>query len=88
LDTASILKLAYVVAAVLFILGLKNITHPRTAVRGNFLGALAMLLAIVVTLYQLWKGDGSFSYILIGLVVGRSGRLCRIAEGHETVGYR
>lgn len=70
MDTASILKLAYVVAAVLFILGLKNVTHPRTAVRGNFLGALAMLLAIVVTLYQLWKGDGSFSYILIGLVVG------------------
>ena len=70
MDAASILKLAYVVAAVLFILGLKNITHPRTAVRGNFLGALAMLLAIVVTLYQLWKGDGNFSYILIGLVVG------------------
>lgn len=45
-------------------------THPRTAVRGNYLGALAMLLAIVVTLFQLWKGDGSFPYILIGLIVG------------------
>ncbi len=40
----------YVVAAVLFILDLKWMAHPRTAVRGNAAGALGMLLAIVATL--------------------------------------
>ena len=33
---------AYVVAAVLFILGLKGLTHPRRAVRGNLLGSTGM----------------------------------------------
>ncbi|NQU21579.1 MAG: NAD(P)(+) transhydrogenase (Re/Si-specific) subunit beta, partial [Candidatus Nealsonbacteria bacterium] len=46
----TIIKAAYLVAAVLFILGLKGLTHPRTAVRGNLLGALAMLIAVVATL--------------------------------------
>ncbi|MCG8407962.1 MAG: NAD(P)(+) transhydrogenase (Re/Si-specific) subunit beta [Phycisphaerales bacterium] len=41
---------AYLISAILFILGLKGLTHPRTAVRGNMLGACGMLLAIVVTL--------------------------------------
>ena len=45
-----LINLAYLTAAVLFILGLKGLSHPRTAVRGNFLGALGMLIAIVVTL--------------------------------------
>ena len=40
----------YLVASVLFILGLKGLTHPRSAVRGNVLGSLGMLVAIVVTL--------------------------------------
>ena len=38
---------AYLVASILFIFGLKGLTHPRTAVRGNLLGALGMLVAIV-----------------------------------------
>jgi NAD(P) transhydrogenase subunit beta len=48
-----IANLAYVVAAVLFIFALKGMTHPRTAVRGNLLGAVGMLIAIVVTVLQL-----------------------------------
>ena len=43
-------NVGYLVAAVLFILGIKGMTHPRTAVRGNLLGAAGMLLAVVVTL--------------------------------------
>ena len=46
----SVVDLTYLVASVLFILGLKGLTHPRTAVRGNMLGALGMLLAAAVTL--------------------------------------
>ncbi len=59
--------LAYLVAATLFILGLKGLTHPRTAVRGNLYGALAMLLAVIATLL----GQGfDFTLIIVGLVVG------------------
>ena len=46
MDSNSLVKLAYLVAAAFFILGLKNMTHPKTAVRGNRLGAFAMLLAL------------------------------------------
>jgi NAD(P) transhydrogenase subunit beta len=46
-------NIAYLLAAVLFIFGLKGMTHPRTAVRGNLLGALGMLIAIVATVLQL-----------------------------------
>ena len=52
MDSATISNLAYLVAAVLFIVGLKGLTHPKSAVRGNLLGATGMLLAIVVTLLQ------------------------------------
>lgn len=63
-----IINLCYLAASVLFILGLKGLTHPRTAVRGNFLGALGMLLAVVVTLWS--REIVSFEIILAGLVLG------------------
>ncbi|MCY4612662.1 MAG: NAD(P)(+) transhydrogenase (Re/Si-specific) subunit beta [Nitrospira sp.] len=58
----------YLVAAVLFIFGLKGLTHPRTAVRGNLLGSCGMLLAIVITLTD--HSIVSFEVILIGIVIG------------------
>lgn len=60
-------NVAYLVSAVLFILGLKGLTHPRTAVRGNLYGALGMLVAVVVTL--LAQGL-DFTLVVVGLVVG------------------
>ena len=61
-----LLNLAYLVASVLFILGLKGLTHPRTAVRGNFLGALGMLLAVVATMLDRQiLGTGSQAYVMI-----------------------
>jgi NAD(P) transhydrogenase subunit beta len=60
-------NLAYLVAAMLFIIGLKGLAHPRTAVRGNRLGALGMLIAVLATLVV--KGL-SFEFILIGVVIG------------------
>ncbi len=42
-------QLTYLLAAVLFILALKRLSHPRTAVRGNLMGALGMGLAIIIT---------------------------------------
>jgi len=48
----SVLNLAYLVAAILFIQGLRDMTHPRTATRGNLVSALGMLIAVTVTV--LW----------------------------------
>jgi len=59
--------LGYLLAAILFIFGLKGLTRPRTAVRGNMLGALGMLVAVVVTLVG---ADFSVTFILLGLVIG------------------
>lgn len=62
-----LIQLAYLVAAALFILGLKGLTRPKSAVRGNLLGACAMLLAVVVTLLQ---SGLSFELIGGGVVLG------------------
>ena len=61
------INLAYLVASILFILGIKGLTHPRTAVRGNMLGATGMLLAIVATF--LARGL-DFTYVIAGMVIG------------------
>lgn len=66
-------NLIYLVASVLFILGIRGLTHPRTAVRGNMLGASGMLLAIVATLLDnqvFGSGTSSFGVILAGVVLG------------------
>lgn len=62
----ALINLAYVVSAILFIFGLKFMSHPRTAVRGNLISALAMLLAVVLTLLVTGLG----TYIILGLVLG------------------
>lgn len=62
------INLAYLLAAVLFIVGLKGLAHPRTAVRGNQLGALGMLIAVAATLAH--RQILSFELILAGIVVG------------------
>ena len=65
--SSTLINTAYLVASVLFILGLKGLTHPRTAVRGNMLGALGMLIAVVVTLWD--NQIITFEYILGGVLV-------------------
>ena len=62
------INLAYVIAGVMFIFGLKGLTHPRTAVRGNLLGAFGMLVAIVATL--LVNDIASFGGIFVGIIIG------------------
>ncbi len=58
----------YLVSAVLFIVGLKGLTHVRTARRGNIISSLAMLIAIVATLMDLGSFDPK--WILAGVVIG------------------
>lgn len=63
----AVVNLAYLLASVLFIIGLKGLSHPRTAVRGNILGGLGMAIAMVVTL---WEPGLSYELIIAGIVVG------------------
>jgi NAD(P) transhydrogenase subunit beta len=64
----NLVNIAYLVAAALFIVGLKGLAHPRSAVRGNLTGAVGMLLAIVVTIID--QEILRFDLIIAGLVLG------------------
>lgn len=64
----NLVNVAYLAASVLFILGLKGLTSPRTARRGNLLGATGMLIAVAATL--LVRQIVSFELILAGIVIG------------------
>src|ERR1700755_1730000 len=58
----------YIVSFSLFILGLKQGTHPTTAKRGNMIAAAGMAVAVVTTL--LLDGMGNWGLIIIGLAAG------------------
>ena len=62
-----IFAIGYLVAAVLFIFGLKQMAHPRTAVRGNLLGAAGMLLAVAIALVS---DSLHYPLIIAGLAIG------------------
>ena len=64
----NLVSFVYLIAAILFILGIKGLTKPKTAVRGNFLSATGMLLAVTVTLLTVNNVD--FSYVIAGVAVG------------------
>jgi H+-translocating NAD(P) transhydrogenase subunit beta len=62
--------LAYLLAAVLFILGLRQLSSPKTARNGNFTAAAGMVIALGVTVPQLHFTAAGAVIILIGVVIG------------------
>ncbi len=64
-----VIPIAYLVASVLFILGLKRLSSPETARGGNLMGATGMLLAIIATLLT-QQVQLDWTWIVVGLVVG------------------
>ena len=68
MNSLALINLSYVFAAVFFILGLKMLSSPATARRGNLFSSLGMLIAIVATL--LGEGIVEFQWIALGFVVG------------------
>lgn len=71
---ANILIGLYLVASVTFILGLKMLSHPASARKGNALAAVGMGLAIFGTIFLYQNPDGSklhnYPWIFVGLLVG------------------
>jgi NAD(P) transhydrogenase subunit beta len=63
----SLVNLAYIIASVLFIFGIKMLGKASTARRGNTLSAIGMLLAVVVTLLE---SGLDYTWIAVGLIVG------------------
>ncbi|SMP65802.1 NAD(P) transhydrogenase subunit beta [Neorhodopirellula lusitana] len=58
----------YIIAAILFVFGLKRMSSPATAVRGNVLSSIGMLIAVVVTLTS--RDIIDFKWILVSAVLG------------------
>jgi H+-translocating NAD(P) transhydrogenase subunit beta len=65
---ASLANGCYLVAVILFVQGLKGLTHPRTAVRGNLLSALGMLVAVITALAT--ETGLHWASILAGVLAG------------------
>jgi NAD(P) transhydrogenase subunit beta len=68
MTTALLIQAAYLVAAILFILGLKALSSPATARRGMFLAEAGMFFAVVGTLLD--HRVITYEWILIGFVIG------------------
>jgi NAD(P) transhydrogenase subunit beta len=68
MSRSDVISLLYIVAFVLFIVGLRMLRGPRTAVRGNQLAALGMAIAVGATLAQ--EGVGDWGLIVLGVVIG------------------
>lgn len=69
----TVLEFSYILASVLFIVGLKRLSHPETARSGNLWAAAGMLLAIVFTILfhkEDGKSVGNIPWILAALAIG------------------
>jgi len=76
---SSSIALTYIAAAVLFILGIKFLSSPKTARYGNLLAAFGMLIALVATIPLLGTGETSllkhgwnlnYTLMAVGIVIG------------------
>ncbi len=84
IPSAAISDAMYVLAAVLFILGIKKVTKVQTARVGNFFGSIGMLLAIVATLLRMQFDGAGIGWLYIGVaaMIGSliGGLLARFAK--------
>ena len=67
--TQTLIDLGYIVASILFILGIKMLGRPERARRGNMVSALGMLIAVTAVLFECCL---SFTWVIVGLVIGSS----------------
>ena len=62
------IQMSYLVAASLFIVGLKQLGSPATARQGNVIASVGMLVAIVATLLE--RGVLNYGMILVAIALG------------------
>jgi len=67
--SAAILELTYLIAAIFFVVGLKFLSHPETAKKGNLWAASGMILAMVATLFLHESGEGEKITLTNGIIV-------------------
>lgn len=68
-----LLSIAYLIGSVTFIIGLKMLSHPATARRGNLIAAGGMFIAILGTIFLYEEGGtklGNYGWIFSGLIIG------------------
>ncbi|MBN2412080.1 NAD(P)(+) transhydrogenase (Re/Si-specific) subunit beta [candidate division KSB1 bacterium] len=85
----TIIELSYILAAALFILGLKYMSSPASARKGNLMAAVAMFIAIVVTLLD--RQIISYTWIIVGIILGSiigatSARMVKMTAMPQMVG--
>jgi NAD(P) transhydrogenase subunit beta len=68
LQAQNFLDVLYIVAFALFIQGLRGLSGPTTAVRGNRIAAVGMLIAIIATLIN--RNEGNWGLIVLGIALG------------------
>jgi NAD(P) transhydrogenase subunit beta len=68
LQDASFLDVLYIIAFALFIQGLRGLSGPTTAVRGNRIAAVGMAIAVIATLLQ--PNEGNWGLIVLGVALG------------------
>ncbi len=68
--SASLTSLAYLVAAVLFVLALRGLSHPETSRKGNLMGVAGMAIAILATLAHANMSGVGYLLIVLGIAVG------------------
>ncbi len=68
LQSQSFLDVLYIVAFALFIQGLRGLSGPTTAVRGNRIAAVGMTIAVIATLLQ--RDEGNWGLIALGIALG------------------
>jgi len=61
-------NILYLISAALFIIGIKRLASPATARTGNRLSAIAMLIAIVITVVK--YTETNIEWIIVGLIIG------------------
>ena len=66
----SLSTMAYLGAAILFILSLGGLSNPETSRRGNLFGMTGMALAVLATIFGPRVGPGGVAWIIMALVIG------------------
>ena len=63
-----VIDIIYLISSVFFIFGIKYLSSPKTARKGNLFASIGMFLAIVITLFD--KQVLTFEWIIVGVIIG------------------